>query len=145
MTEPNQTVDFATKVVKDSIAEVKGEMPKELSRSIRFTASAHAYSWVVPKRVGVELIAWLEKHGFSNITTDVNSPDGGLTTVTATADAATNDGCPPAFTCGDYTTSQTCASEGKAWYKSPAFYYYYNCAWINNNCEKVGQPIGQCP
>ena len=149
MTEPNQTGDFATKVVKDSIAEVKDKMPKELSRFIRFTASAHVYSWVIRSEKTQELIAWLQSNGFKNITTDLKPEDstaGALTTVTATADAGGYEGCSP-YSCSQNQTYKNC-NGAIGIYENPFTYnlYYYECYWNSyaTTCYKGSTKGNEC-
>ena len=138
MTEPRE---LATKVVKDSIKEIKVAMPNELSRSIRFTAAVHVYSWVIRKEKAGELIAWLGEHGFKNIQTDTPVAEGEgveaaavtpLIAITATADGSTSDTstpCPPAGC--PYTQSECVAVP------TVQNGYYYFCNWndTNNKCE----------
>ena len=156
------TEDFATKVVKNSIAEVKDEMPKELSRFIRFTAAVHVYSWVIRSEKTPELIAWLQGNGFKNIQTDVSINDlpnleenitaNRFITVTATADAAASvcigyQTCGPA--CSSYDNVTACNSASSN-IKENAMPYYAGCSqcigkqyycnwtnnyWTNNYCE----------
>ena len=125
----SSTEDFATKVVKDSIAEVKSEMPKELSHSIPFTASAHVYNWVVHNDKVIELIEWLKNKGFNNIQT-VNKNI--FTTVTATASGSSSNipaGCNTIIVnnCSDVCSLNP---EGTVVYKTKNDkHYYYNCIY----------------
>ena len=94
--EPNQST-----VVKDSIIEINTKITEDLSITVPFTASGHAYSWVIRSEKTPELIDWLSDNGFQNIQTDSTeetaNPD---TTVTATSDGGirrNTQGCTGSF------------------------------------------------
>ena len=143
MSEPiHPNPEFATKVVKTSIMEIKDAMPEELSYSVRFTASVHVYSWVIRKEKEIELIEWLKSTGFSNIQSVHNDI---FATITATAQGSTSH---PPSGCNQVVVSNcsSCSSPSSndvVYITRNNRHYYYNCEY-DFNTSSCYQSLKSC-
>jgi len=163
---------FSKKVARDSLIEIKNKMNETLAANILTSVTAHVYTWVMSDMENaINLVEFLTKNGFSNISTDpkiekdnVESFQTTPTPVTVTATGTAVSGAVVHVPCTTYYYGSCYDRPHGACdnyfintlyngaYKNPAENLsakYYECYWYTNagggdgHCERLSPTCTQ--